>query len=73
MKRRLQNKLLAAFDLESVLTPESWKAIADRSGIKELRVTTRDIPDYDELAVRFPQYAKFNRYDKLRSFLSSRL
>src|SRR5690606_28217018 len=36
-------------DLEGVLIPEIWQAVADRTGIEELRTTTRDIPVYDEL------------------------
>jgi phosphoserine / homoserine phosphotransferase len=36
-------------DLEGVLIPEIWQAVADRTGIAELRKTTRDIPVYDEL------------------------
>jgi len=36
-------------DLEGVLVPEIWIGLADRTGLDELRVTTRDIADYDEL------------------------
>jgi len=36
-------------DLEGVLIPEIWQAVADRTGIEELRKTTRDIPVYDDL------------------------
>lgn len=36
-------------DLEGVLIPEIWQAVADRTGIDALRKTTRDIPVYDEL------------------------
>jgi len=36
-------------DLEGVLVPEIWIAFAERTGIAELRATTRDIPDYDVL------------------------
>jgi len=36
-------------DLEGVLTPEVWIAFAAETGIAELRLTTRDIPDYDVL------------------------
>ena len=36
-------------DMEGVLTPEIWIAVAEKTGIKELRLTTRDIPDYDVL------------------------
>ncbi len=35
--------------MEGVLTPEIWIAVAERTGIDELRRTTRDEPDYDAL------------------------
>ena len=41
--------LLTCLDLEGVLVPEIWIAFAEKTGIKKLRLTTRDIPDYDEL------------------------
>lgn len=41
--------LLACLDLEGVLVPEIWINVAERTGIEELRLTTRDISDYDEL------------------------
>ncbi len=40
---------LACLDLEGVLVPEIWINVAERTGIEELRLTTRDIPDYDQL------------------------
>ena len=40
---------LACLDLEGVLVPEIWINVAERTGIDDLRLTTRDIPDYDEL------------------------
>ncbi|MFT4614045.1 MAG: phosphoserine/homoserine phosphotransferase [Bacteroidia bacterium] len=40
---------LACLDLEGVLVPEIWIAFAQRTGIEELRATTRDIPDYNVL------------------------
>ena len=40
---------LACLDLEGVLVPEIWIAFAERTGIEELRATTRDIPDYNVL------------------------
>lgn len=36
-------------DMEGVLTPEIWIAVAERTGIDGLRLTTRDIANYDEL------------------------
>jgi phosphoserine / homoserine phosphotransferase len=40
---------LVALDVEGVLLPEIWIAVAERTGIEELRRTTRDEPDYDAL------------------------
>lgn len=40
---------IACLDLEGVLIPEIWIEFAERTGIPELRATTRDIPDYDVL------------------------
>ncbi len=40
---------IACLDLEGVLVPEIWIGFAERTGIDELRATTRDIPDYDVL------------------------
>ena len=37
------------FDLEGVLVPEIWINVAEETGIEELRLTTRDVPVYDEL------------------------
>ncbi len=36
-------------DLEGVFVPEIWINVAEKTGIKELRLTTRDISDYDVL------------------------
>jgi phosphoserine/homoserine phosphotransferase len=40
---------IVTLDLEGVIVPEIWIAVAEKTGIKELRLTTRDIPDYDVL------------------------
>lgn len=40
---------IVTLDLEGVLVPEIWIAVAERTRIPELRLTTRDIPDYDVL------------------------
>ena len=40
---------MAVLDVEGVLTPEVWIAVAERTGIDFLRRTTRDEPDYDVL------------------------
>jgi phosphoserine/homoserine phosphotransferase len=41
--------ILACLDLEGVLVPEIWIAVAERTRIDALRRTTRDEPDYDKL------------------------
>lgn len=43
------NQSLVALDMEGVLTPEIWIAVAEKTGIPALRRTTRDEPDYDKL------------------------
>lgn len=40
---------IVCLDFEGVLIPEMWIRVAEATGIPELRVTTRDIEDYDEL------------------------
>jgi phosphoserine/homoserine phosphotransferase len=40
---------IVCLDLEGVLVPEIWIAFSEASGIPELRLTTRDEPDYDKL------------------------
>jgi phosphoserine / homoserine phosphotransferase len=40
---------VVTLDLEGVLVPEIWVAVAERTGVDELRRTTRDEPDYDVL------------------------
>lgn len=40
---------IACLDLEGVLVPEIWIGFAEKTGIDELRATTRDVPDYDVL------------------------
>ncbi len=41
--------IVACLDLEGVLVPEVWINVAERTGIAELRRTTRDEADYDKL------------------------
>jgi len=41
--------MLACLDLEGVLLPEIWIKFAEKTGIDELKLTTRDIPNYDDL------------------------
>lgn len=40
---------VVCLDMEGVLVPEIWIAFAEKSGIPELKKTTRDEPDYDKL------------------------
>jgi phosphoserine / homoserine phosphotransferase len=44
-----ERQTIVTLDLEGVLVPEIWIAIAERTGISALRRTTRDEPDYDAL------------------------
>ena len=41
--------LVVCLDLEGVLMPEVWIDFAERTGIPELRITTREEPDYGKL------------------------
>lgn len=41
--------IVATLDLEGVFIPEIWINVAEKTGIEELRLTTRDMPDYDAL------------------------
>ena len=43
---------IACLDLEGVLIPEIWINVAKKTGVDDLLVTTRDIPDYDVLMTR---------------------
>ncbi len=60
MKTR-HNPIVVAMDLEGVLVPEVWIAFAEKTGIDELRLTTRDISDYDVLMKRRLQILKDRR------------
>ena len=40
---------IVCLDMEGVLVPEIWIAFSKESGIPELKLTTRDEPDYDKL------------------------
>ena len=40
---------IVCLDLEGVLIPEIWIKFAEKTGIEELRITTREEPDYDKL------------------------
>ena len=45
----MREPVLVCLDLEGVLVPEIWINVASKTGIEELKVTTREMPDYDKL------------------------
>jgi phosphoserine / homoserine phosphotransferase len=45
----MRQQSILTLDVEGVLVPEIWIAVSERTGIAELRRTTRDEPDYDKL------------------------
>ena len=45
----MNKQVIVALDLEGVLVPEIWIAFAHQTGIEKLKLTTRDLPNYDEL------------------------
>lgn len=45
-------RMVFAIDMEGVLTPEIWPLLADAFGVPELRLTTRDLADFNELMAR---------------------
>ena len=52
LKLQIKDKthmIVTCLDLEGVLVPEIWIALAEKTGIEELKLTTRDIPDYNKL------------------------
>jgi phosphoserine / homoserine phosphotransferase len=46
---KIAQPTLLASDLEGVLIPEIWVAVAEKTGIEQLFLTTREIADYDQL------------------------
>ena len=44
--------MVVCLDMEGVLVPEIWVRVAKKTGIRELRLTTRDVPNYDALMNR---------------------
>ena len=56
-------------DLEGVFVPEIWIQVAKKTGIKELRLTTRDISDYDVLMKKRLDILHENRL-KLKDIMS---
>ena len=53
--------MIACLDLEGVLLPEIWIKFAEKSGIDELKITTRNIPDYSTLMQKRLQILKVNK------------
>lgn len=53
---------IVCLDMEGVLIPEIWIEFADDTGIKELRLTTKDEPDYDKLMKMRLNLLKENNY-----------
>ena len=45
----MSRPVIACLDMEGVLVPEIWVNVAQKTGIRELSLTTRDVPDYDLL------------------------
>ncbi len=48
----MSRPVIACLDMEGVLVPEIWVNVAQKTGIRELSLTTRDVPDYDLLMKR---------------------
>ena len=48
----MQKPVIVCLDLEGVLVPEIWINVALKTGIEELKMTTREMPDYDTLMRR---------------------
>ena len=71
---------IICLDLEGVLIPEIWISLADITGIEKLKLTTRDIEDYDKLMsfrlkilrekkLKINDKVKANYYEKLQYFI----
>ncbi len=45
----MQKSAVVCLDLEGVLVPEIWINVAVKTGIDDLKITTREMPDYDKL------------------------
>ena len=54
--------MIACLDLEGVLLPEIWIKFAEKTGVEDLKLTTRDIPDYDELMTKRLKILKENNF-----------
>jgi len=60
-------------DLEGTLAPEIWQEIGSFFGIEELHLTTRDIPDFDELMSKRMNILQKNNisYKKISDFVET--
>ena len=60
-------------DLEGTLAPEIWQEIGSFFGIEELHLTTRDIPDFDELMSKRMNILQMNNisYKKISDFVET--
>ena len=60
-------------DLEGTLGPEIWQEIGIEFNIKELNLTTRDIPDFDELMQMRVKALSKNKvsFQKIKSFVNN--
>jgi phosphoserine/homoserine phosphotransferase len=45
----MNKPVMVCLDLEGVLVPEIWINVALKTGIEDLKITTREMPDYDKL------------------------
>lgn len=66
-------KKMAFIDMEGVLIPEIWPYLADCLGLEALKVTTRDIPDYQALMKTRIDCLKNNQIDfqTVRNFVDT--
>ncbi|MET0516129.1 MAG: bifunctional phosphoserine phosphatase/homoserine phosphotransferase ThrH [Nitrospiraceae bacterium] len=48
----MKKPVIVCLDLEGVLVPEIWISVEINTGIEELNITTREMPDYDALMTR---------------------
>ncbi len=67
-------KILVA-DLEGVFVPEIWISVAKATGIEELKLTTRDISDYDILMTKRLAILKENslKMEDIKNVMARRL
>jgi phosphoserine / homoserine phosphotransferase len=57
----MRQPVVTCLDMEGVLFPEIWLALADKVGVQELRITTREIADYDVLMKKRLEVLKAHR------------